>query len=300
MQRYGLTRIYGRKGGDDHGRIERVLLIALLRRRRSRGPRPTPAPRRGSASSPSVATTAAVSRCSPASPGSLVARRALDDLDRSACSPGGCGRRFGGAPTANPAKWAYMGATIALVLTMFVDPVAGLMGYVAAHAIEYFVIVHQSLGRRYVDGQRRARVPLRSRRARSTRTRGFLRGLRRRGVGRRHGDAVVRAGASCSASSTSRSVGCTSSTTDSSGSYAIPKVAASLAVGQRSAARTEPFDADVIDRDTLIDQELARRLGERRRTADVGRGVGRRPTAPGRWRAAARQDGRSPAGVSRV
>ena len=30
MQRYGLTRIYGRKGGDDHGRIERGLLIALL------------------------------------------------------------------------------------------------------------------------------------------------------------------------------------------------------------------------------------------------------------------------------
>ena len=63
---------------------------------------------------------------------------------------------------------------IALVLTMFVDPVAGLMGYVAAHAIEYFVIVHQSLGRRYVDDGAAPASPLRHAvRARSGRL-GFL------------------------------------------------------------------------------------------------------------------------------
>ena len=35
---------------------------------------------------------------------------------------------------------------------MLVDPVAGFIGYVGAHAVEYFVIVHHSLGTRYTDG----------------------------------------------------------------------------------------------------------------------------------------------------
>jgi len=30
MQRYGVTRIYGRKNGDDHGRIEKITMFALL------------------------------------------------------------------------------------------------------------------------------------------------------------------------------------------------------------------------------------------------------------------------------
>ena len=30
MQRYGVMRIYGRKAGDDHGRIEKPMLIVWL------------------------------------------------------------------------------------------------------------------------------------------------------------------------------------------------------------------------------------------------------------------------------
>jgi len=30
MQRYGVMRIYGRKAGDDHGRLEKPMLIAWL------------------------------------------------------------------------------------------------------------------------------------------------------------------------------------------------------------------------------------------------------------------------------
>ena len=45
-----------------------------------------------------------------------------------------------------------MATTGCLFGVILVDPIAGLMGYVGAHAIEYFVIVHQSLGRRYADG----------------------------------------------------------------------------------------------------------------------------------------------------
>lgn len=34
---------------------------------------------------------------------------------------------------------------------MLVDPVAGFVGYVGAHAVEYFVIVHRSLGSRWAE-----------------------------------------------------------------------------------------------------------------------------------------------------
>jgi hypothetical protein len=54
-------------------------------------------------------------------------------------------------PDANPAKWLYVATTALLFVVILIDPIAGLMGYVGAHAIEYFVIVHQSLGRRYGD-----------------------------------------------------------------------------------------------------------------------------------------------------
>jgi hypothetical protein len=30
LQRYGLTRIYGRKAGDDHGRLEKPMLLSWL------------------------------------------------------------------------------------------------------------------------------------------------------------------------------------------------------------------------------------------------------------------------------
>ncbi len=50
---------------------------------------------------------------------------------------------------ANPAKWVYLASTAALFAVILIDPIAGLMGFVGAHAIEYFVIVHQSLGLRY-------------------------------------------------------------------------------------------------------------------------------------------------------
>jgi hypothetical protein len=50
---------------------------------------------------------------------------------------------------ANAAKHVYVGSTAALLVMTLVDPIAGLVGYVAAHALEYFLVVHGVLGRRY-------------------------------------------------------------------------------------------------------------------------------------------------------
>jgi hypothetical protein len=174
MQRYGLTRIYGRKGGDDHAAIERALLISL------------------------VVLALVWVAADPATPGRLRQvslgnnnRRGVEvltsfaDVARWLIVPvavvalGFVVRwvwlEWRRGPAANPAKWVYMAATAVLVATMIVDPIAGLMGYVGAHAIEYFVIVHQSMGRRYGDPAAGASALGRAVRARSGRL-GFLAG----------------------------------------------------------------------------------------------------------------------------
>lgn len=53
------------------------------------------------------------------------------------------------AGVANPAKWNYLGSSFALMIALVVNPVAGLVGYICAHAIEYVVVVHRTLISRY-------------------------------------------------------------------------------------------------------------------------------------------------------
>ena len=49
----------------------------------------------------------------------------------------------------NPAKWYYVASTAVLFVVILVSPFAGIMGYVGAHAVEYFIIVGRSIGPRY-------------------------------------------------------------------------------------------------------------------------------------------------------
>ena len=72
---------------------------------------------------------------------------------------------------ANPAKWLYVGSTAALFAVILIDPIAGLIGFVGAHSLEYFVIVHQSLGRRYVEAPAPDSAPARSPLGRAVRAR---------------------------------------------------------------------------------------------------------------------------------
>ncbi len=151
MQRYGLTRIYGRKAGDDHASMEKVMLFSWLGL---------------------VLVWAAAD---------LRTVRALEALELGASNEEGirqlvhlrsgalvvlpimvvvaiwatarwvrAERRLG--EQANTAKHLYLGLTAVLFAVMLVDPIVGFVGYVGAHAAEYFVIVHQTLGKRYRDG----------------------------------------------------------------------------------------------------------------------------------------------------
>ncbi len=147
MQRYGVTRIYGRKVGQDDGGVEKAMLFSWL-----------------------VLALVWVA-ADPATPERIAAvnlgqnnRMALEVLTslESAASllvlplvllSAGLVvwwvARERHRPQLNGAKWMYLASTAVLLSLAVVDPLAAIMGYVGSHAVEYFVIVHQSLGRRY-------------------------------------------------------------------------------------------------------------------------------------------------------
>ena len=147
MQRYGVMRIYGRKVGDDHGSIEKPMLIIWL-----------------------VAGIAYIG-------GYVDLQRLVHKLGfggTNARSVGLLGdlapiargvfwvasvaglvfvakwwraeKRLGSAAS-RPKHWYALG-TAGLIVAVMVDPIAGVAGYVAAHAIEYFAVVHTSLRKR--------------------------------------------------------------------------------------------------------------------------------------------------------
>lgn len=62
----------------------------------------------------------------------------------------GVERRAG--PRANPVRWLYEASSLALVGSIVVDPTAGFIAYVTAHAVEYAVIVDRTAQRRYGAG----------------------------------------------------------------------------------------------------------------------------------------------------
>ena len=147
MQRYGVMRIYGRKAGDDHGRIEKPMLIVWL-----------------------VAGIAYIGgyvdlqrMVHKLGFGGTNARsvKLLGDLSSVArvlfwvAAIVGVGlavrwlraERSLGRAASRPKHWYALG-TAGLVIAVMVDPIAGVAGYVAAHAIEYFAVVHMSLRKR--------------------------------------------------------------------------------------------------------------------------------------------------------
>jgi hypothetical protein len=150
MQRYGIVRIYGRKAGEDDGRLERALLFSLLALALVWVGADTATPARadllglGGANRAGVGVLTDLRPLATALllPTGVVAGGLLVSWVRRERSRGAA---------ANPAKHLYLGSTLLLFAVILLNPIAGFVGYVGAHAVEYFVIVHQALGRRYVE-----------------------------------------------------------------------------------------------------------------------------------------------------
>ena len=148
QQRYGLSRIYGRKAGFGSARLDRAVLFSWM-----------------------VAALVVVG----STPKVLdqLARVMLDNRNASAIRDLAGIRPYALwllAPAlaaafislwlvvrqerahveqANRAKWVYQGSSLLLIATIAWDPLAGFIAYVAAHAIEYFVVVYKTMQSRY-------------------------------------------------------------------------------------------------------------------------------------------------------
>jgi hypothetical protein len=153
MQRFGITRIYGRKAGQDTGTLERWMLVSWLVLAVVWIGSDPATPARVARLPLGEVNTASVDHLTTLRPFvaalvtpvlvlsvALAVRWIAEERSRA---------RRG---EANPAKWLYLASTAVLFSWMLVDPVSGFIAYVGAHAIEYFVIVNHSLGTRYDDG----------------------------------------------------------------------------------------------------------------------------------------------------
>jgi len=149
MQRYGVTRIYGRMAGQNDGRLEQAMLFSWLLLAVVWVTADELTPSRAAAVSFGRNNQAAIDVLVQFRP---VASLLVVPAVLVALTLAGLWVRAERARSeVNPAKWIYLGSTALLFGLMLVQPLAGIMAYVGAHALEYFVIVHQSLGRRYGD-----------------------------------------------------------------------------------------------------------------------------------------------------
>ncbi len=147
MQRYGVMRIYGRKAGDTHGRIEKPMLIVWLITAIAYMGGYVDLQRMvhklgfGGTNARSVGLLAGLTSVARVAfwIGALVGLVLVVRWFRAE-------RRLGVAAS-RPKHWYALG-TAGLVIAVMIDPIAGIAGYVAAHAIEYFAVVHSSLRKR--------------------------------------------------------------------------------------------------------------------------------------------------------
>ena len=159
MQRYGIMRIHGRKAGQHDGRLDKALLFSWLALAfvwiAADGRTPGHIAQTGLRGKnrrgldlladlqpiarvllPLVTVVAVVA----------TVRWLRDEAQRTGRVT--WGKRF------------YTASTAALFVTILVNPVAGFLGYVGAHAIEYFIIVHRSVGPKYTSADIDGHAPV--------------------------------------------------------------------------------------------------------------------------------------------
>jgi hypothetical protein len=145
MQRYGITRIYGRQAGDDLGSLEKAMLVGWLVipvvSVAARGQLDHVIQQFGSGTVTGNAATFLVHMSSEARIALPVVVLAAVYLTARWLR---AQRRLPSG--ANPGKWLYLASTAGLFAFAIGDPMAGVIGFVASHSVEYFVIVRRSIG----------------------------------------------------------------------------------------------------------------------------------------------------------
>jgi hypothetical protein len=145
MQRYGFTRIYRRKGGAvGAGRDDLALLagwLALVLAWAVVDPRTPERIERLQLGTANERSLELLVDLRPAAAAIMAVAAAFAVITTARWIR----RERATGFAANPAAYLYVGATAALFVVAVIDPIAGLLGWVGAHAVEYFVIVATSL-----------------------------------------------------------------------------------------------------------------------------------------------------------
>ena len=155
QQRYGLSRIYARRAGYGAAALDRWVLYAWMATAAL-----VVAARHG--------TLALVQRASLGGVNSEGVRLLTDARPVASLLliPVGAAalalaaavvrQEAAAGEAANRAKWIYQGSSLLLIASIAVDPIAGFIAYVGAHAIEYAVVVYKTAESRY--GRQRDRT----------------------------------------------------------------------------------------------------------------------------------------------
>lgn len=148
FQRYGIIRIYGRKVGEEDGRLERAMLLAWLAAALVWTSADPGTPERIELAGLSGHNRQVVDILADLQPAAAVVLPSAM-LGVVALTALWVGREVRAGSNTNPAKHLYVLSTAVLFAVILVEPIVGLIAYVGAHAVEYFVIVYTNLRTRY-------------------------------------------------------------------------------------------------------------------------------------------------------
>ena len=151
QQRYGITRIYGRKAQQVDGRTEHWMLWSWLILAFAWASADTGTPERITESGMGGVNKDGLDILTDLAPitsaalpfvivgvVALIGRWAWEESRRD---------------VVNPMKWLYLASTATLFAVMLVSPIVGFVGYVGSHAAEYFYVVHNYLHDRYPSAE---------------------------------------------------------------------------------------------------------------------------------------------------
>ena len=146
MQRFGLTRIYGRKVGESNGRLERTILQGLLVLALVWIAADNRTPKHASLISIGAINQRGIDMLhSFQTPARWLLVPVVAALGVMIVKWFGRERHAARSRNANPAKWLYLASTTLLFAVIIIDPIAGFVAYVASHALEYYAVVHGNM-----------------------------------------------------------------------------------------------------------------------------------------------------------
>jgi hypothetical protein len=153
QQRYGLSRIYGRKAGFGSARLDRGVLyawmaVALLIV--GSAPATLHGLSRVMLDDRNAMAITTLTRVRPYAVGFLVPGLLIAVIVTAALIR----QEARHLADANRAKWIYQVSSVLVILVIAYDPIAGFIAYVGGHAIEYFVIVFKTMEKRYEAADR--------------------------------------------------------------------------------------------------------------------------------------------------